>query len=286
MLLRALIVLLLLGNLAFLAWHQGWLEPMAGPERQAGREPGRLQRQVAPQLVQASPALPKPAAKPASAAASAASASSAPSLGASAPVAASAAKPASPPGLAASTPSPAGQTPGKTGAAGTLAAAPQTAKAGLCLESGAIDGDEAWRAASAALERAGLPAGSYTVQRSTTPAVWAVTTIRLFSKDFGARKEETLKRLKVPYEPLKGFPNEDPTLLISRHESEAAANKAMEALNQRYLRGLRVMQIKPAQPRQKVRIEQATPALQTKLAQLKEPALGSGFAPCTPAKPG
>ena len=49
--LRAIVVLLLLGNGVLLAWQQGWLGASLQAPSQQGREPDRLQRQVNPELV-------------------------------------------------------------------------------------------------------------------------------------------------------------------------------------------------------------------------------------------
>ncbi len=49
--LRALVVALLLANLGFYAWTQGWLEGPIGLRANAEREPDRLARQVHPELV-------------------------------------------------------------------------------------------------------------------------------------------------------------------------------------------------------------------------------------------
>jgi hypothetical protein len=49
--LRALFVLLLLANLAFYAWTQGWLDGVIGVRAHAEREPERLARQVRPELI-------------------------------------------------------------------------------------------------------------------------------------------------------------------------------------------------------------------------------------------
>jgi len=54
--LRALIVALLLANLAFFAWAQGWLDGVAGLRSIGDREPERLQRQVRPELIRILPA--------------------------------------------------------------------------------------------------------------------------------------------------------------------------------------------------------------------------------------
>ena len=49
--LRAIVVLLLLGTGVLLAWQQGWLGASLQAPSQQGREPDRLQRQVNPELV-------------------------------------------------------------------------------------------------------------------------------------------------------------------------------------------------------------------------------------------
>lgn len=54
--LRALIVALLLANLAFFAWTQGWLDSVVGVRSIGDREPERLLRQVRPELIRILPA--------------------------------------------------------------------------------------------------------------------------------------------------------------------------------------------------------------------------------------
>ncbi len=53
--LRALIALLLLANLAFFAWTQGWLDGVVGVRSTGDREPERLLRQVRPELIRILP---------------------------------------------------------------------------------------------------------------------------------------------------------------------------------------------------------------------------------------
>jgi hypothetical protein len=53
--LRALVCLLLLANLAFFAWAQGWLDAVVGARAQGGREPERLARQFQPESVRILP---------------------------------------------------------------------------------------------------------------------------------------------------------------------------------------------------------------------------------------
>lgn len=52
---RALIALLLLANLAFFAWSQGWLDSVVGIRSTGDREPERLLRQVRPELIRILP---------------------------------------------------------------------------------------------------------------------------------------------------------------------------------------------------------------------------------------
>lgn len=54
--LRALLLLLLLGNGLVFAWAQGWLEPFLQAPGQADREPARLAGQVNPDAVRILPA--------------------------------------------------------------------------------------------------------------------------------------------------------------------------------------------------------------------------------------
>ncbi|MEP7295667.1 MAG: hypothetical protein ABI702_05715 [Burkholderiales bacterium] len=54
--LRALVVTLLVANLAFYAWSQGWLDSVVGDRSTGDREPERLARQVRPEQVHILPA--------------------------------------------------------------------------------------------------------------------------------------------------------------------------------------------------------------------------------------
>lgn len=54
--LRALIAALLLANIAFFVWSQGWLDAYTSVRSTGDREPERLQRQVRPELIRILPA--------------------------------------------------------------------------------------------------------------------------------------------------------------------------------------------------------------------------------------
>jgi hypothetical protein len=49
--LRTLVALLLIANLVFFGWSQGWLDTLVGVRAKGDREPERLARQVRPELV-------------------------------------------------------------------------------------------------------------------------------------------------------------------------------------------------------------------------------------------
>jgi hypothetical protein len=153
-----------------------------------------------------------------------------------------------------------------------------------CLELGPLNGDAALAEAQAVLQRAGFAATDWQTQSTEQAGVWAVASIRLPSKDFQARKEETYKKMKIAFEYLSGPPEELPTLVLSRHASDKAAQAALEALSQRALKGLRVLQLQAPLTRHSLQLPKADGAQQAKLAGLaKEPALAGGFKACAAA---
>ena len=150
-----------------------------------------------------------------------------------------------------------------------------------CLQLGPLSGDKALADAQAALQRAGFTASDWQAESSEQPGVWAVASIRLPSKDFQARKEETYKKMRIAFEYLSGPPEELPTMVLSRHASDKAAQTALDALAQRQLKGLRVLQLQAPQSRHNLIIAKADGAQQAKLLSLaKEPALQGGFKAC------
>ncbi len=55
--LRAWVLMLLLANLVFFAWTQGWIDDFVGTPARGDREPERLNQQVQPELVRILPSL-------------------------------------------------------------------------------------------------------------------------------------------------------------------------------------------------------------------------------------
>ena len=152
-----------------------------------------------------------------------------------------------------------------------------------CLElASPPDSDAALQAAQAALVRGGLPATAITTASSEQPGVWVVATIKLATKDFKDRKEETYKRMHIAFEPLTGPADELPALVLGRFPTAAAANAALEGFSQRFLKGLRVLQVQAPSHNFSLQIAQADGPMQAKLKGLaKDPALAGGFKACT-----
>ncbi|MDT8999545.1 hypothetical protein RQP53_09725 [Paucibacter sp. APW11] len=135
-----------------------------------------------------------------------------------------------------------------------------------CLEIGPLRGEEPLKNAQAMLAKAGIASSEWQDQRSDLAGVWAVATIKFPNKEFGQRKEETYHRLKINFEYLSGMPEEMPSMLLSRHPSEKAAEAAVEAMSQRALKGLRVLQLQAPQTVHLLQFPRADGALRGQLA--------------------
>ena len=154
------------------------------------------------------------------------------------------------------------------------AQAAKSVQARACLEFGPLMGDDTLRSVQAQLDKAGIAATQWQDQRAEQAGVWAVATIRFPNKDFQQRKEETYKRMRINFEYLAGPPEEVPTMVLSRHGSEKAAEAALEAMSQRALKGLRVMQLQAASSLHVLRFAQADGITQGRLRGIRE--LGEG----------
>jgi len=152
-----------------------------------------------------------------------------------------------------------------------------------CLALGPYADAESLRLAQTGLVKAGVPANLIAPQQQATPGVWAVATIRLGTPDFRARKEETYRKLHIDFELLKGRPEEDPTLILSRHDSEKAAQAALNALDARALKGLRVLPLQAPGSRTELVIDKADGLLQARLRNLRDPALAAKVHDCAPS---
>jgi len=137
--------------------------------------------------------------------------------------------------------------------------------------------------AQAQLTKLGVPAGSFTPRADAVDDVWALATIRLTSKDFQARKEETYKKMHIAFEYLQGRADEEPTILLSRHTSEKAAQAALAQADVRGLKGLRVLQLQAPAQRTMLVFAQADGLLQARLRNLRDAALAGSVHDCPAA---
>lgn len=157
-----------------------------------------------------------------------------------------------------------------------------------CIEIGPLIGDELLRRANAALAGAGVPASSVETRAADTGGVWALATIKMPSKDFRERKEETYRNAKIAFEPLQGFPDEQPTLVLSKHDSEDAAQAALDAMSKRNYKGLRVLRLQEPLKQATLRLARLDGVQVGKLNALVNPPWGEKRKDCAleaPAAP-
>ncbi len=214
--LRVLVGLLLLANLLFLGWSQGWFDAV-GLRLTGEREPERLQRQVRPEVIRVLP-----------------------------PGAASTAK------------------------VGSAAAS--------CIEAGPFA--EAEFEASRSAAQAALPPGSVATVKVDQPGTWIVYMGRYATREAQTRKEEELKRRKLPYDEIRDGSALAPGLSLGRFDTPAAAAGALAQFTELGVRTARVVELAAAASRYWLRIDAAGPALAAQAATVQFAAAGRSFAAC------
>jgi hypothetical protein len=149
-----------------------------------------------------------------------------------------------------------------------------------CVDIGPLDGEEALRKATAALTKAGLSNSAWQAQTATVGGSWALATIKMPSKDFQARKEETYRSARIAFEPLVGLPDEQPTLVLSRHDSEAAAQAALDGMTRRNYKGLRVLALQAPRQQTTLRLPNIDGLQLSKLDAIANPPWGGARNSC------
>ena len=299
--LRWLVLVLLLANAGYLAWSQHWLDTL-GLAPASVSEPGRLQRQIAPEALRILPGSASPANADAGAAAVRApnapeastaaagpaaepSASAAPQGAEAAP--AGVVDPGNPANLA-SADGAAGVATGSVvavSAAGAAAApasattAPAAAERGECLQAGPFDSAEAsaWRRAASV-----LPQGSWSLERRTTPGRWMVYLGRFADSDALAKKRTELRARSISYD-RPGVASLEPGLSLGRFSTEEAAERALATLarkNGDVLRNARVVVERAETVSFQLRLPLVTPALRAQLSTLRPALAGNALSPC------
>lgn len=150
---------------------------------------------------------------------------------------------------------------------------------GACLEAGPYTPAELATVQPAL--QAAWPGGSWTVRE--VPAgggQWWVATGPFFNAEAVQSKRDELRRRGILAEQVINGPGEPPLLVLSRHDSRAAAELELAALVERDVRTARVVEGLPRALRA-LRVPQADAATQALLTGLPVERLrGKPFAPC------
>lgn len=153
-----------------------------------------------------------------------------------------------------------------SGPSGSVAAAPQ------CLQSLALDA-AGQQAAQQALRAAGVADGAWSLLPAAPLTPHLIVMGPYAERDQLDKKLAQVKRRNVPVAELKAGPELPagvlPGLVLGteRHESEAAAEAALDALNKRGVRSARVVALSPV-PRAQLRLPAVEAALQARLLAL------------------
>lgn len=171
-----------------------------------------------------------------------------------------------PPGAGAAPPAP---------AAPAASAAPSIA----CLEAGPF-ATGASVSAIATLQAA-LPAGSWSELKIEKPGTWIVYLGRFPDREALARRVDELRRARVDHEELAGRAELEPGLSLGRFDQRGAAERSLEQLAQRGVRGARVVELVAPTTQHLLRVQTADKALAARVQALRSDTLGRGFVPCS-----
>jgi SPOR domain len=219
-LLRWFVAAALLANIGYAAWRWGALG-MVGLAPATERDPGRLEQQVRPAALRVL--------SPQAAAAVLAASASAATVGPPLPVALPA--PAAAPASAAESP----------------ASAPAAANVPLaCLEIGPLDNSAAVDSAERALAAVLTERGDRPWVREQRPAgaQYVVFVGPILSRDAARQRRDELIKLKISFEAVELPGGQQGGYSLGRHDSEAAAQSALDAFRERGLRNARVAQLR------------------------------------------
>ena len=238
--LRFFVLVLLLANASYYAWSQGLLlEWGLAPAPQA--EPQRLAQQIRPEVLRVVGSKMQPTA----------AVPSVPNGAAQQPASAPASLPVDAP------------------------VAP-AAQADECLQAGVFDEEQA-----ATLRRAvaGLPPGSWTLERTTIAGRWMVYMGRFADADALAKKRAELREMNIPYD-RPASASLEPGLSLGRFSTEEAAQRGLTNLTAKGVRTARVVQERTDAPGYMLRLPAADSALRAKVEALRAPMAGKALRPC------
>ncbi len=259
--LRSLVLILLLLNLAFFSWTQGWLTSVVGVSPSQQREPQRLSLQRHADQLEVIPPGVWPSASAASAALAQAIASAA---------AESSSEAAPPPDLTIA-----------SGASSAAVASAATAAPGdptVCLKAGPFGSVEMGIVATSL--KPVLADNAWRTEDVTLDGLWFVYMGPYPDRELFNRKQAELKAIggisfrevRTPTSLANGF-------VLGRYEQAQSAHEALSKLKERGVRSARVVVVRPRMQAQNIIVPQATASVQTSLKGIRLPE-GKRFATC------
>lgn len=232
--LRRLVLWLLLANLGYLAWSQGWLValgPWAAPTAQ--REPHRLLQQIDPGGITLLPSGDRGAASPTTSAAEGGASADTVTPGTAASAADNPTAPASGSAASASAASAASaEAPASVSLAQPLPNEPRQ-----CVQFGALTERQA-DALKPVLAQV-LPPEAWALERSVQPARWVVYIGRLPNAETLVSRRAELRQLGVAYRDVS-VPGLPPGLALGTYSNEASAQQALRDVTRTGVKGARV----------------------------------------------
>jgi hypothetical protein len=249
-LLRWFVVAALLANLGYAGWRWGWFG-VVGLAPATERDPGRLERQLRPTALRVL----SPAATAAALAEAASAAVVGPPLpGAPRPVGAASAAAGERPSMTAPVPASA-----PAPAAATTGIASPAAVALTCLEVGPLDDNAAVEGAERTLAGV-LPARTWRRDTRTSGAQYAVFVGPIYSRETANARRDELTRLRMSFEAVTLPGGQEGGYSLGLHDSQAAAQAALEGFRERGLRNASVALVRESGPRTWLRMDRLAPA--------------------------
>lgn len=150
-----------------------------------------------------------------------------------------------------------------------------------CLEAGPFAAGNV-EAAEAALAAAQPASGAWAREAvATPPAQWLVFAGRYADTAARRTRQQELVKLGLSVEVLTEPSELAPGLVLGRHASRAAAEAALgQLVDDKSLKGARVVELPAPAPRYWLRVPRAEAELAARLKALPAEALGEGFKPC------
>lgn len=293
--LRFILLLLLVANVGYGAWSQGWLAGI-GWVPQDPAEPWRVTQQLRPEAItlgtatasasaQPAPAAPQPAVAPAPT-----SSPAVPPPAPAQPEPAQAAQPAAPADAATALASAAATAAAQAtpGAAPAAEAAPATvappapaappAPPALCLQAGPFDEDQA-KTLRSALRNQELPWDSYELRTQEIAGRWMVYLGKFPSQEVLVQRRNELRGRGVDTDRAGGAL--EPGLSLGRFSTEEAATRELTRILRAGVRGARVVQERAASTVYSLQLPAVTSALQPKIKALEPALAGKPLRPCS-----